>query len=333
MASISAFVIAAIMAGMGTDYQRWPKAELHLHLEGSVEPETLQEIAPELSLKEIREHYRYEDFQGFLRGFAWVTAKLDSPEAYTLATRRLLERLHAENVRYAEIILSVGVILWRNLDPEAIYQAVRAEAARSDLEVIWLVDAVRQFGVDHVMEVAAFAAAHVRDGVAGFGIGGDEARGPAGLFKDAYRFASSKGLHLTAHAGETGGPDSVWAALELGAERIGHGIRSVEDPVLLHHLRDHGIPLEVSISSNVATGAVASIRDHPLRRLYDAGVPIVLNTDDPAMFHTTLTREYELAARELGFSDEELRGIAENAYRYAFGRGEGPGGGSLTLAR
>jgi adenosine deaminase/aminodeoxyfutalosine deaminase len=333
MASISAFVIAAIMAGMGTDYQRWPKAELHLHLEGSVEPATLREIAPELSLEEIREHYRYEDFQGFLRSFKWVAERLDSPESYALATRRLLERLYGENVRYAEIILSVGVILWRNQDSEAIYRAVRAEAARSNVEVNWLVDAVRQFGADHVMEVAAFAAAHSSDGVVGFGIGGDEARGPAGLFKESFRFASSQGLHLTAHAGETGGPDSVWAALELGAERIGHGIRSVEDQVLLRHLRDHNIPLEVSISSNVATGAVASIKDHPLRRVYDAGVPIVLNTDDPAMFHTTLTREYELAARELGFSDEELRGIAENAYRYAFGRGAAPAGGSLTLAR
>jgi len=318
---------------MGADYQRWPKAELHLHLEGSVEPETLREIAPEFSLMEIREHYRYEDFQGFLRSFKWITERLDSPESYALATRRLLERLHGENVRYAEIILSAGVIVWRKQDPEAVYQAVRAEAARSNVEVNWLVDGVRQFGADHVMEVAAFAAAHSSDGVVGFGIGGDEARGPAGLFKQAYRFASSQGLHLTAHAGETGGPDSVWAALELGAERIGHGIRSVEDPVLLGHLRDHNIPLEVSISSNVATGAVASIKDHPLHRLYDAGVPIVLNTDDPAMFHTTLTREYELAARELGFSDEELRGIAENAYRYAFGRGAAPGGGSLTLAR
>ena len=168
-------------------------------------------------------------------------------------------------------------------------------------------------------KVAELAAERVGEGVVAFGIGGDEERGPAEWFKEVFRFAQQAGLRLTAHAGETCGPESVWAALELGAERIGHGIRSIEDPVLVRHLRDHDIPLEISISSNVATGVVARIEDHPVRRLYDAGVPIVLNTDDPAMFRTTLTAEYELAARQFGFTEEELRGMAENGFRYAFG--------------
>ncbi len=318
---------------MSSVYQTWPKAELHLHLEGSIEPETLRLIAPNLSLEEIREHYHYEDFQGFLRSFKWAAEHLKCPEDYALATRRLLERLRSENTCYAEIILSVGVIVWRNQDPAAVYRAVRAEAAGSGVEVHWLVDAVRQFGADHVLRVATFAADRVHDGIVGFGIGGDETRGPARLFGEAFRFAAAKGLRLTAHAGETDGPASVWGALELGAERIGHGIRSIEDPVLVSHLRDHSIPLEVCLSSNVATGAVGRLKDHPMRRLHDAGVPIVLNTDDPAMFQTTLTREFELAARELGFSEQELREIAENGYRYAFRRGASPAGGSFTLAR
>ncbi len=309
------------MAGMGVFYQQWPKAELHLHLEGSIEPETLRELDPSLSPDEIRARYQYEDFLSFLRSYKWVIERLRTPEDYALITRRLLERLAAENVRYAEIILSAGVILWMKQELGPIYEAVRRESAASPVEVWWLFDGVRQFGVDEVMRVAELAAERLDDGVVGFGIGGDEARGPAELFGDVYRFAREKGLRLTAHAGETGGPESVWAALELGAERIGHGIRSIEDPVLVRHLRDRNVPLEISISSNVATGAVASLQEHPVRRLYDAGVPVVLNTDDPAMFHTTLSREYELAARHFGFSEAELGEIAQNGFRYAFRSG------------
>lgn len=302
---------------MGASYRDLPKAELHLHLEGAVEPETLLELAPGLSLAEVHEKYRYEDFPGFLRSYKWVSEHLQRPDQYALVTRRLLRRLESENVLYAEIILSAGVMLRMELDPAPVYDAVRRESQASGVQVRWLLDGVRQFGVENVQRVAELAAERVGDGVVGLGIGGDEARGPAELFGDIYRFARSRGLRLTAHAGETGGPESVWAALEIGAERIGHGIRSVEDPVLVRHLADHGIPLEISISSNLATGAVPSLDAHPVRRLYQAGVPIVLNTDDPAMFHTTLTREFEIAA-DLGFSESELRGIAENGFRYAF---------------
>ena len=302
---------------MSLSYRDVEKAELHLHLEGSVEPGTLRELAPALTLEEIREKYEYEDFLGFLRSYKWVGEHLRTPEDYALITRRLLERLEAENVRYAEIILSAGVILWMGQDFAPVYEAVRRESLASSVEVWWLFDGVRQFGVESVMRVAGLAAERLDDGVVGLGIGGDEARGPAELFGEVYRFAGERGLHLTAHAGETGGPESVWAALELGVERIGHGIRSIEDPVLVRHLADRGIPLEISISSNVATGAVPALEAHPVRRLYEAGVPIVLNTDDPAMFHTTLTREFELASR-LGFSNEELLGLAGNGFRYAF---------------
>jgi len=114
------------------------------------------------------------------------------------------------------------------------------------------------------------------------------------------------------------GPESVWAALELGAERIGHGIASVQDPELMQYLREHDIPLEVCITSNLVTGVVKRVEEHPIRRLFDAGVPIVLNTDDPAMFACSLTGEYRLAARVFGFSEPELRAIAENGFRYAF---------------
>jgi adenosine deaminase/aminodeoxyfutalosine deaminase len=295
-----------------------PKAELHLHLEGSVEPETLRELAPDLDPEEVQSRYQYQDFLGFLKSYAWITGFLRGPDEYALTTRRLLERLRGQNVLYAEINLSAGVMLWRNHDFGPIYEAVKREAERSEVRVFWILDAVRQFGVEPARRVAELAAERVADGVVGFGIGGDEARGPAELFADVFAFARSKGLHLVPHAGESAGPESVWAALRLGAERIGHGIRAVDDPQLMRYLRDHDIPLEVCPSSNVCTGVVASLEAHPLRRLFDAGVPIVLNSDDPPMFHTTLSREFELAGTVMGFSEDELRQLAANGFRYAF---------------
>ena len=301
-----------------TGYRAWPKAELHLHLEGSVEPETMQELDPGLSVEAVRAMYRFQGFQGFIQAYKSVVERLRVPQDYALITRALLRRLAAETVQYAEITLSAGVVLWKGQEFAPIYTAVRQAAAESPIEVHWILDAVRHFGVEHAMQVAELAAERVNEGVVAFGIGGDEERGPAAWFGEVYRFAKAAGLRLTAHAGETVGPASVWAALEIGAERIGHGIRAVEDPALLRHLRDRGIPLEVCISSNVATGAVESLDAHPVRRLYDAGVPITLNTDDPAIFATTLSGEYELAARQFGFSEVELRGIAQNGFRYGF---------------
>lgn len=303
---------------MVSEYAQWPKAELHVHLEGSLEPATLRELDPSLSENEITSRYRYDGFLAFLQSFKWVVERLRRPEDYALAARRLFERLAAENVRYAEVTLSAGVVLWRGQDLDAIFAALEEESRRAPLQVVWIFDAVRQFGAEHARAVAAYAARYRARGVAGFGIGGYEEEGPAELFEDVYAWARAQGLRLTAHAGETAGPESVWAALRIGAERIGHGIASARDPELLAWLRDRDVPLEICLSSNVATGVVASLEQHPLRRLFQAGVPIVLSTDDPAMFHTSLAREYELAER-LGFSRQELKRIAENAFRYAFG--------------
>jgi adenosine deaminase/aminodeoxyfutalosine deaminase len=295
-----------------------PKAELHVHLEGSVEIETWLALDPSLAAPEIREAHRYEGFAGFLRCFKWCVERLRSPEDYGFIASRLLDRLAEQNVRYAEITLSAGAVLRRGQDLGAVYDAVRGVAKRAAVETHWILDAIRHFGPEPAMEVARFAASRVGDGVIAFGIGGDEERGPAEWFLETYKFARAAGLRLNAHAGETMGPESVWAALSIGAERIGHGIRSIEDPALLRELRDRDIPLEVCVTSNVQTGAVASLEAHPVRRLYDAGVPIVLNTDDPGVFGVTLTGEFELAARQFGFSEAELRGIAANGFRYAF---------------
>jgi len=302
--------------GRGTSGDRLKKAELHVHLEGSIEAETLLAIDPSLSREEIEANLTCASFEEFLRGYIWVTKRLQTPEHYALATRHLLERLAAQDVTYAEITLSAGVVLWKEQDLVAVYDAIWRETQRSQVRAFWILDAVRHFGAEPGMRVAEFAVSRRDGGTIAFGIGGDEARGPAEWFRDVFAYARDGGLRLTCHAGETMGPESIWAALEIGAERIGHGITAVRDEALMSVLRERNIPLEICISSNVCMGLVGSVEEHPVRRLYDAGVPIVLNTDDPAFFRTTLTREYELAERVLGLPVEEL---GANGFRYAFG--------------
>jgi adenosine deaminase len=168
------------------------------------------------------------------------------------------------------------------------------------------------------MRVAEMAAERIGCGVAGLGLGGDETRGPVEKFAGVFAFARRSGLHLAPHGGEITGAESVWAAVELGAERIGHGIGAARDPRLLDMLRERDIPLEICITSNAVLGAVKRLEDHPVRRIFDAGVPITLNTDDPGMFRTTLTREFGIAAGTFGFSDAELERVAANGFRYAF---------------
>jgi aminodeoxyfutalosine deaminase len=295
-----------------------PKAELHLHLEGSVEPDTLVELDPSLTREEIAAATSFADFDGFLRSYIWVNRRLTTPEDYALIARRLFERLKSEGVSYAEVSVSAGMILWKQQEFAPVYSALAREAGRSRVAVRWILDAVRQFGAEAAKPVFDLAAERVNDGVVAIGLGGSEERGPAAWFADLYREARDRGLRLTCHAGETTGPQSVWDALAIGAVRIGHGIRSIEDPRLMEHLRKKDIPLEICVTSNVRSGAVASLARHPVRRLFEAGVPIVLNTDDPALFGCTLTSEYELVRREFGFTAEELEQLARNSFKYAF---------------
>jgi adenosine deaminase/aminodeoxyfutalosine deaminase len=295
-----------------------PLAELHVHLEGSVEPDTLLEIDSSLTRDEIMAETSYTDFPGFIRSYVWVNRKIETPAHYALIARRLFERLAGEGVTYAEVILSVGVMLWKGADFAPIWNAVAAEAARSPIPIRWIFDATRQFGAEAAKPVFELAAERIHEGVVAIGMGGFEDGAPAGDFAELYRLARDGGLHTVSHAGETTTAQNVWEALAIGAERIGHGIRAIDDPKLLDHLREHDIPLEISISSNVRTGSVQSVEHHPVRELFDAGVPIILNTDDPALFGCTLTSEYELARSAFGFTEAEIAAVQRNAFRYAF---------------
>src|SRR6266700_25827 len=273
-----------------------PKAELHLHLEGSVTAETLIELRKRRgrrsTLAEAEALYQYKDFSGFLMAFKTLTEDLQTPEDYELITYRLMERLKAENVLHAEIYVSVGVCLWRKQDFDAIFEGLERGRTRGEREfgvsVLWIFDAVRQFGPGAAQEVFELAAKFRHRNVVAVGIGGDEQKAPPELFRDAYAYAAAQGLRLTAHAGESAGPESIWGVLNLGAERIGHGLTAYQDPELIGELATRQIPVEICLTSNLRTGCCGKIADHPVRRYFDQGLMLTLNTDDPAMFSTTL---------------------------------------------
>ncbi len=301
-------------------------AELHLHLEGTVDRETVIMLDPSLTRDEVDRVWGFTDFAGFLECFKFVARRLRGPADYALITRRMIEELSKQGVTYAEVTLGAGVVQWLGFNFDSVWRAIRAAQLEAQqqwpVEIWWNLDAIRQLGADHVMEIAKLTARYVDDGVVSFGVGGDEVRGPASEFREAYRYAKDAGLRLTAHAGETAGPDSVRDALDIGAERIGHGIRAAEDPDLLRRLREEQIPLEVCITSNVRTGAVTSLENHPVRRLLDAGVIVTLNTDDPGMFGSDLAAEFRLAEQVFGLNAAQLAQIRQNAWDYRFKRND-----------
>jgi adenosine deaminase/aminodeoxyfutalosine deaminase len=335
------------MSGQASEFIRsLPKAELHLHLEGTVDPETLAELSrrhptPLTTTNErytniadsgrvfteddARELYRYKDFTGFLLAFKAVTERLRDAHDYELVTYRMMQKLAAQNVRHAEVYVSVGVIHWREHEFAPLFEGMEAGRKRGErdfgLSLYWIFDGVRQFGARRAEVVLeeALALRKQSDAVIGIGLGGDERQAPPGQFRELYARATAEGLRTTIHAGETVGPESVWSALrDLKPDRVGHGLTAAFDPALVAHLVYEQIPVEACITSNVMTGCIASPKEHTARKLFDAGVMITLNSDDPDMFHTTLNREYRIAQDALGFSNDDLRKLARNSFAASF---------------
>src|SRR5579871_236221 len=271
------------MTGDSAYIRALPKAELHLHLEGTVEPATLIELSSQydsapLSREAINQLYSYTDFQGFLMAFKAVTERLRTPEDYELITYRMMERLRTQNIVHAEVYCSVGVCLLRKMDFDSIFAGMERGRERGErdfaVSVLWLFDSVRHFGVEQAEAVVDLAIKHRDQNVAGFGIGGDERRGPPERFRATFARAKAAGLHLTCHAGETAGPESIWGAINLGAERLGHAVTAFEDEELMTVLSERQVALELCPTSNLRTRAISSLERHPLRVYFDRGMMI-----------------------------------------------------------
>ncbi|HTW32341.1 MAG TPA: adenosine deaminase [Candidatus Sulfotelmatobacter sp.] len=313
--------------------RRLPKAELHLHLEGTITPATLVELSARHDTIPITQHdaealYRFSDFTEFIESFKAVTRRLREPEDYELAAWRMMQHLAAQGVVHAEVFISVGVIyMWRNFDPrcfEPIFESLeraRERAARElSLSLYWIFDAVRHFTIEEADRVFR-KAAEMREfypSIVAIGLGGDERRSGSEPFRHLYARAKSAGLRLTNHAGETTGPEAIWEALSIGSERIGHALSAIDDENLLQDLKVRRTGLELNPTSNVRTGVCPSFADHPLRRYFDRGLLVTLNSDDPAFFASDLVNEFLLAHTQQGFTRDELRQLAANSILASF---------------
>ena len=308
-----------------------PKAELHLHLEGTILPETLVELSRRhdptpLTLAQARDLYRYTDFQHFLMAFKAVSERLQTAEDFELIAFNMIRDLAAQGVVHAEVYISWGILhrFKPQLPIPAVMDAVERARLRAEQEfgttILWIVDAVRHFPYEEAAHVIRLAAElqPLYPSIVGIGIGGDEARGPALLFRDLYAEARSAGLHLTVHAGESVGPESIWSAINIGAERIGHALTAQHDHQLLEVLAERQIPLELNVTSNLRTGCCPSLEHHPIKDYFDSGLMVTINSDDPPMFGSNLLDEYILIQREFNFSLDHMREFAANSIEASF---------------
>lgn len=308
-----------------------PKVELHVHLEGSIRPETLLKLAqrhgtplPADSVEGLQEWYRFRDFRHFVDVYVTLCSCIREPDDIELITREFLQGQAAQNIRYTEATYTCWTMLKQSgisLDAQlaAINRARAWSEAELDVRMGLVIDIVREESVEDGLSIAHWAIENHSNGVAALGLSGFESDTEPKKHVLAFSAARHEGLPITCHAGETEGPWSIWGCLEdLGADRIGHGVRCLEDPDLVERLRERRIPLEVCPSSNVCLGVSKSIAEHPIKRMIELGLNVSVNSDDPPMFGTTLTDEFIRCADAFGWDEATIDGLTLAAARAAF---------------
>ena len=306
-------------------FERVPKVELHVHLEGSIPLDVLWQLVQKYGgdpnvpdLLALQKKFEYRDFPHFLETWMWKNGFLREYQDFTLIAQAVAHDLARQNVRYAEVFFSPSDFARHGLQTQHLTEAIRAGLDRasraSTQEASCAVALVADLVRDNTPAKAAAILAELNEvqdlGVIGIGIGGAEQGYPPEPFEQVYEQARKLGFHTSAHAGEAAGAESIWGAIRhLKVDRIGHGTRAYEDERLLDHLAKHRIPLEMCPISNHRTGVVSSIQDHPVRRYFERGIVVTVNTDDPKMFGNSLAQEYALLETELGFSRDEVRTV------------------------
>lgn len=321
--------------------QNLPKAELHIHLEGSVTPKTMLKLAkrhkmvdtlPTQKEEQLLNWFQFSTFNHFIQIYVTIQNLIRTPEDFALVTYRLGEDMAKQNILYREVTLTPHTHIDyqdKGLTIEDILDGLEQsrQKAKTDfgVEIRWIFDIYRNlsfimgeinnYNPEPAEKTLTYALAGVERGVVGFGIGGNEVGAPAKPFQQTFQKAKQAGLLSVPHAGEVAGAESVWSAVhDLKADRIGHGVRAIEDPQLMNYLKEHHITLEISPTSNLQLNIFPSIEEHPFQKLDEFGIPVTINSDDPPLFNTTLSEEYALVAETFGYKTLDLVRFARNAF-------------------
>ena len=311
--------------------QGLPKAELHVHHVGSASPRVVADLAARYEgatdvpadPERLAEYFTFTDFRHFIELYLNVVDLIRTPEDIRDLTYGVARDMAAQNIRYAELTCTPRSHMRRGIDGLAYLEAIEDArvAARRDfgLTLKWVFDVPGEAGLEAAADTVALIEARQPEALVGFGLGGPEIGVPRPQFAPYFERALALGLHSVPHAGESTGPETVWDALRhLKAERIGHGTSLVQDPELVAYLGEHRIPIEVCPTSNIATGVVKDLDQHPIRQMVDAGLLVTVNSDDPPMFGTELSREYEVAAKLLGLDERGVAELAKNAVEASY---------------
>jgi len=318
-----------------------PKVELHIHLEGSIRPQTALTLArrhnvrlPADDPEGIQDWFRFRDFRHFIAVYLALSELLRTPEDFEFIVIELGRELARQNVRYAEVTFTAYTHLWQNkgLTPDDLIAGLDAGRAgvraQFGVALAWIIDIPRNLSFNRVTGLyngkasgptVDMALAWKEHGVVALGLGGHEIGAPPEPFAAAFDRARAGGLHSAPHAGEHVGPEGVWGAIRsLQAERLGHGVRAIEDPALTAYLVEHQLPLEINPSSNIRLGVYPDFASHPLRKFWDAGAFVTVNSDDPPLFNTSLNQEYRLLVDAFDFDADDLERVSLNAVRASF---------------